>query len=158
MMKKIEFINIAAVLSIAISLLVACSGDNSIQHKKAAKEIKRERLETDKETSDLSPAVLVTDILAWDSAKDYRQFKASAMSRITGCNQRISAFKETVKNRHNKVPFRFRKRIDRLEQRSKDLQQRLDGYKLKDRAQWEDFCKLFNYDLKQLEHSIDKLK
>lgn len=157
-MKEIKLLNTAAVLSIAISFLIACSGDNTLRYKKEVKEIERERSEKNKVISDLSPAVLVTDIAAWDSAKDYRQFRDSATNRIKACKRDISAFKALVKNRHNKVPVRFRKRISRLEQRSKDLQQRLDRYILKDQTEWEDFCKLYDYDLNQLESSIEKLK
>jgi 23S rRNA maturation mini-RNase III len=84
-------------------------------------------------------------------------FKDFTIRRIRLSRNKIADFKTSVRNRHGKIPLIYRQRISKLEQKSTELERRVQEYVIKDQPAWEDFCKLLNYDLKQYENSVNKL-
>lgn len=148
----------AIIICLTLVFLSTGSGCKHYEHKKEEKVIKKERAEAEKSASDLNEAVLVTDLAGWDSAKDYRQFVDTSIGRINSCNAHILQFKEKVKKEHKKIPERHERKINKLERRSHELEERLHRYSIKNKSDWEDFTKLFNYDLQQLELAVKKLK
>lgn len=147
----------ASMICLTLVLLSTGSGCKRYEHKKEEKGIKKERAETEKSTSDLNEAVLATDLAGWDSAKDYRQFVDTSLGRINVCNTNILHFKENIVRKHKKIPKRYERKITKLERRSRELEERLRHRSIKNKSDWEDFTKLFNYDLQQLELAIKKL-
>lgn len=147
----------AAMAYLVLAALPIVSGCKRYEHKKEEKEIKKERSEAEKSTSDLGEAVLITDLAGWDSARDYREFSDTSMKRIRDCNAVILTFKKTRKKDGKVIPVLYKRKISKLEKRSRELEQRLKHYTIKSRPEWEDFTKLFNYDLYQLEQSVKKL-
>lgn len=147
----------ATMVYLALVALPIASGCKRYEHKKEEKVIRKERSEAEKSTSDLSEAVLITDLAGWDSAKDYRQFSDTSIKRIKACNNDILKFKKNVKKEGKIIPALYKRKITKLEKRSHELEQRLKHYTIKNRSEWEDFTKLFNYDLNQLEQSVKKL-
>lgn len=146
-----------SIIYLALSSLFIGPGCKRYEHKKEEKVIKRERAETEKSTSDLNDAVVITDIAGWDSAKDYRQFVDTSIGRINACNTNILHVKQKIKKEHQKIPKRYERKFTKLERKSHELEERLSRYTIKNNSDWEDFTKLFNYDLQQLELAVKKL-
>lgn len=152
-MKKINLDPVSIVI-IALALLLY-AGCGQYEHRKEQKIIEQERRQEEKAVSDLSDAVKVTTEAGWDSAAAYIQFCDMAKQQFSANERAIANFKIKVKEGH-KIPVRYRARIRKLEQRNNELKQRLAVYKLTTEADWEDFTRLYQYDLQRLDKDIRK--
>jgi hypothetical protein len=146
-----------AMICLTLASLFTGPGCKRYEHKKEEKIIRRERAEVGKSTSDLNEAVVITDLAGWDSAKDYRQFVDTSVRRINACNTNILHVKQKIKKEYQKIPKSYERKFTKLERKSHELEERLGRYTIKNKSEWEDFTKLFNYDLQQLELAVKKL-
>lgn len=142
-------------LTMLLTLLTGCGQHG---HKRAQKKIQKERIQKEKETIDLSDAVKATDEVGWDSAVAHKQFIDTARMRITRNNKNLTQFEQNVSRGHKKVPLRYRAHIQKLRRRNTALEQRLTHCPVTgSQKAWEDFTRLYNYDLQRLSKDIKKL-
>lgn len=137
------------------ALLLAGTGCGQEGHRKKQKEIQLERRQEQKATSDLNDAVMVTDEAGWDAVAAYQRFGDTIRPHLAR-NKQILADFNVAMSRAN-VQSRYSRRMHRLEQRNAALEQRLDGYVIKYKPDWDDFTTLYLYDLQQLDRGIHKL-
>lgn len=151
---KWAFIALITLLLIALLIQVVWEPCN---RRKEVKRISKARKEVQKITSDLNEAVLLTDIAGWDFIADVQAFRETSSQRMKSNWQTIDTFKAKVMLKNKNIPVRYRKRIKSLERRNRELQTRLSKYNKAGKGNWEDFKKLFDYDLTKLESDIQKL-
>lgn len=142
---------------IAGYLLLPVTGCEQQKHKAEQRIIAEERLEEIARTSDLSDAVKATDLAGWDSVAAFKSFNDTAKMKLALYKAKLSDFKEKVYKGHKKVPILYRDRIQRFERRIAEMEQRVVVYKHGGKDGWEDFARLYRYDLLVLGQDIDKL-
>lgn len=138
-------------------LLCIATGCRQRRHNREEKKIEKERAQDQAVTADLSEAVKATDEAGWDSATAFRQFYDHANTVLAADSKQLAAFKLRVSKGRKKVPLLYRTRIRHLEQRTLELGQRLAAYNHTGKATWDDFTRLYSYDLLQLGKDIDRL-
>lgn len=142
---------------IAVCLLWAVTGCGQRKHNEEQRTIAKERLQEDSRTADLSEAVKATDLAGWDSSTAFKAFNDTAKMQLTAYKTKLRDFKEKVLEGHKKVPVLYRGRIHRLENRIAEMEKRLLLHKHAGKEEWEDFTRLYRYDLLVLGRDIDKL-
>ncbi|WP_118953478.1 hypothetical protein [Taibaiella helva] len=127
-------------------------------HQREESVIHKERIEKSKETADISEAVKATDEAGWDSAAAYRQFGDTANTYLNRNTRALEKFEEKVSPKGKKVPLPYRKRIKKLKERNEALRQRLAHPPATGgQAAWEDYTRLYNYDMQRLGQDIRRL-
>jgi gas vesicle protein len=142
---------------IVVCLLWAVIGCGQRKHNAEKRTIAKERLLEESRTADLSEAVKATDLAGWDSSRAFKAFDDTVKMQITAHKAKLRNFKEKVRNGHKKVPVLYRGRIHRLENRIAEMEQRQLLHKHAGKEEWEDFTRLYHYDLTVLGRDIDKL-
>lgn len=142
---------------IAGYLALAVTGCEQLRHKEEQRTIAKERLQEASRTAGLSEAVKATDLAGWDSTAAFKGFKDTAAMKLTLYKAKLRDFKEKVHKGHKKVPILYRDRIRRFESRIAEMEQRAVLYKHGGKEEWEDFARLYRYDLLELGQGIDRL-
>jgi hypothetical protein len=88
----------------------------------------------------------VKDIKA-DYKADWKKFKADSDEQIKANENRIAAFKEQIKKAGTKTEAKYKKGIAELEQKNRDLKQKLEDYKDDGETKWEVFKTDFSHDM-----------
>lgn len=142
---------------IAGYLLLAFSGCEQHKHKAEQRIIEKERLQEDSRTADLSEAVKATDLAGWDSSIAFKAFNDTVRMQLAGYKAKLRDLKEIVYTGHEKLPLLYRRRIHRLESRIVEMEQRLLLQRHSGKGEWEDFTRLYRYDLLMLGRDVDAL-
>lgn len=142
---------------IAGYLFFAVVGCEQLKHKEEQRTIAKERLQEASRTAGLSEAVKATDLAGWDSIAAFKGFNDTAKMKLTLYKAKLRDFKEKVHKGHKKVPLLYRDRIHRFESRIAEMEKRVLLYKHGGKEEWEDFARLYRYDLRVLGQDIDQL-
>ncbi len=83
------------------------------------------------------------------TAEEWKAFKTDSEAKIKANEVRIAELKDKMKASGKTMDAVYAKNIDLLEQRNKDLKNRMDAYE-KGQSDWESFKREFNHDMDEL--------
>lgn len=92
-----------------------------------------------------------------DYAIKYEAFKLESDNRITANEEVIAQLKEDSKNKNKELKADLDKKLAELEQRNKDLKQKVRDYKNDGDDKWESFKVEVNHDMDNLGQALKDL-
>ena len=81
---------------------------------------------------------------------EIENFRVEMAARIDANDKRIAELKANLVHEKKEARADYKKRIDALEQKNRDLKKEMDEYKATGRENWEIFKTEFNHDMDQL--------
>ncbi len=146
-----------SLISCSIFILFTACDQNG--HKQAQRKIQEERAKEAKATADISDAIRATDTIGWDAVAVYNSFRDSCQLRLQANNEALKKLELAEKeNGRKKIRPGYKRNIRNLAQRNIALEQRLKHYSLTGGQEaWQDFSRLYRFDLARLEKDIQKL-
>lgn len=88
---------------------------------------------------------------------DVERYRQESAEKIAANNQAIIDFKANVNKQKQSARAQYNKSIAELEQKNKDLQMKLEGYKDEGKDKWESFKMEFNHDMEELGQAFSNL-
>lgn len=92
-----------------------------------------------------------------DYLADVEDYRNNAAIKIRENNERITAFNVSIENEKLEAKADYKRRIAVLEQQNKDMKNRLDGYSVSGKDDWESFKLEFNRDMDRLGKALSDL-
>jgi outer membrane PBP1 activator LpoA protein len=89
--------------------------------------------------------------------KDVEIYRMVIATKIVSNDEAISKYKEMIKTETKESKVKHQKQIDELEQKNKDLKNKMETYKSNNRENWEDFKKEFSHDMDELGAALKDL-
>lgn len=89
-------------------------------------------------------------------AEEWKTFKRESEVKITDNETRIAELKVKIKKPGNTFDDQYKKKIETLEQKNKDLRTSMDNYVQTD-SDWESFKREFNHDMDELGKALTDL-
>ena len=133
------------ILIVAVTLsMMSFSFTANCQENKKAKEAREEIKEAKKDLK----------IAEKDSIEDFKKFKEDALNQISENQIKIMDLKIDKSIRTDALKAEYDKKIEALENKNKDLKDRMDGCSYSDVSTWEVFKISFKNELKELQLNI----
>ena len=88
---------------------------------------------------------------------DVERYRQESAEKIAANNQAIVDFKAKVNQQKQSARAQYNKSIAELEQKNKDLQMKLEGYKDEGKDKWDAFKMEFNHDMEELGQAFSNL-
>jgi len=88
--------------------------------------------------------------------EEWRAFKTDAEVKIANNEKRIEEIREKMKKPGKTFDEMYRKNIDALEERNKDLRKRI-GYYENNQSDWDRFKREFNHDMDEIGQALKDL-
>ena len=82
-----------------------------------------------------------------EAAAEWQTFKNESEQQIAANEKRIDAFKEKMDKAGPKMKAKYDKDVENLEQRNRDLKQKLEDYKDEGPSKWQEFKTNFKRDM-----------
>jgi len=82
--------------------------------------------------------------------EEWRIFKSESDTKIKANEAYMTALKDKMKTSGKKMDATYQKNIDLLEQRNKDMRNRIDAYDNNSKSNWAAFKREFNHDMDEL--------
>jgi hypothetical protein len=92
-----------------------------------------------------------------DYHADWQKFKTESEQQIKVNEDRIDSLKEKRKKADTKATVKFKKAVAELDQRNRDLKQKLEDYKDERESKWEEFKTNFNQDMDSIGKTMTDL-
>jgi len=90
-------------------------------------------------------------------AEEWKVFKADTELKIKDNDTRIAELKAKMKTSGKKLDAAYVESIDVLEQKNKDLKNRMDAYSNNTQSDWNSFKREFNHDMDELGKALKDL-
>lgn len=91
------------------------------------------------------------------SAAEWQDFKDKTNATIDANETRIAQFKVNMKSTKKSVDALYLKNIEELEQKNKNLKDRMNTYKNDANSDWNSFKREFNHDMDELGNALKDL-
>jgi type II secretory pathway component HofQ len=92
-----------------------------------------------------------------DYHADWQKFKTESDQQIKVNEDRIDSLKDKIKKADTKATVKFKKAVAELDQRNRDLKQKLEDYKDEGEGKWEEFKTNFNQDMDSIGKTMTDL-
>lgn len=145
-MKK-TILNLALTTFIVATVLVGCQ-DKSKQEAEA-----KENVENAKENLDDAKAEL-SDARRAATEQEWQAFKDSTNATIKQNEIRIAEMKAELKKTGKTIDSEYSKKIQELEEKNKEIKNKLEVYKNDTNSDWQSFKKEFRHDMDDLGQSL----
>ncbi|MBP4142193.1 hypothetical protein J3S90_10305 [Flavobacterium sp. P4023] len=145
-MKK-TILNLALTTFIVATVLVGCQ-DKSKQEAEA-----KENVENAKENLDDAKAEL-SDARRAATEQEWQTFKDSTNATIKQNEIRIAEMKAELKKTGKTIDSEYSKNIQELEEKNKEIKNKLEVYKNDTNSDWQSFKKEFRHDMDDLGQSL----
>ncbi|WP_188050654.1 hypothetical protein [Flavobacterium sp. GP15] len=145
-MKK-TILNLALTTFIVATVLVGCQ-DKSKQEAEA-----KENVENAKENLDDAKAEL-SDARRAATEQEWQAFKDSTNATIKQNEIRIAEMKAELKKTGKTIDSEYSKNIQELEEKNKEIKNKLEVYKNDTNSDWQSFKKEFRHDMDDLGQSL----
>ncbi|MCK8142418.1 hypothetical protein MW871_10995 [Flavobacterium sp. I-SCBP12n] len=145
-MKK-TILNLALTTFIVATVLVGCQ-DKSKQEAEA-----KENVENAKENLDDAKAEL-SDARRAATEQEWQAFKDSTNATIKQNEIRIGEMKAELKKTGKTIDSEYSKNIQELEEKNKEIKNKLEVYKNNTNSDWQSFKKEFRHDMDDLGQSL----
>jgi hypothetical protein len=99
----------------------------------------------------------VNDNPSMQNDKDLKEFREEIRARIKENEKDIADFRQRMRNEGKDFSSRYGKKIDRLEEKNRNLKERLENYKEEGNTNWQKFKREFNHDMDELGKSLKDL-
>jgi len=141
---------VIAMTMLAVALLSSCQS-NSEKLEKADKEVAEAKEELAEARADAREIRIMVA-----NEEEWRNFKADAEVKIANNEKRIEEIREKMKKPGKTFDEMYRKNIDALEERNRDLRKRI-GYYENNQSDWDKFKREFNHDMDELGQALKDL-
>jgi len=91
------------------------------------------------------------------TAEELAAFKSDSELRIIAVDKEIALLKQKMRVAGKKVDASYEESIKALEQKNKDLKNRMDNYSNNAQSDWESFKREFNHDMDELGNAMKDL-
>jgi peptidoglycan hydrolase CwlO-like protein len=88
------------------------------------------------------------------TAEEWQQFKEDTNAKIDDNNAKIAELKLKIKKTGKDIDKAYQKNIDAMEQKNKELKNKIDSYQNDVNSDWKSFKREFNYDMDELGQSL----
>jgi len=141
---------VIAMTMLAVALLSSCQS-NSEKLEKADKDVAEAKEELAEARADAREIRIMVA-----NEEEWRNFKADAEVKIANNEKRIEEIREKMKKPGKTFDEMYRKNIDALEERNRDLRKRI-GYYENNQSDWDKFKREFNHDMDELGQALKDL-
>ena len=141
---------IIAMTMLAIAFLSSCTS-NTDKLEAANKEVAEAKEELAEARADAREIRIMVA-----NEEEWRAFKADAEIKIQANEKRIEELREKMKKPGKTFDEMYRKNIDALEERNRDLRKRV-GYYESNQSDWDKFKREFNHDMDELGKALKDL-
>jgi phage-related minor tail protein len=86
-----------------------------------------------------------------------QQYRDEAAARITENERSIDELRGRMKDSKEKVDAEYSEKVNKLEEKNKEMDVRLKGYNDTNKDKWEEFKREFNHDMDELGQSLKDL-
>ena len=149
-MKKVIFMLAVSSMFIASTFLTSCQSETQ---KSDAAQTKVQDAKEDLKEAQTDAAVAAQKAA---NAEEWKAFKTESEAKIKANEVRIAELKDKMKTSGKTMDTVYSKNVDLLEQRNKDLKNRMDAYE-KGQSDWESFKREFNHDMDELGQALKDL-
>ena len=149
-MKALVINFLVSLMVLAIAILGGCQSSTDKVEKA------KENVEEAKEELQEVKADAHADAVKVANEEEWRVFKAETELKIKENEKRIAELRAKMKNSGKTFDAMYEKNIDTLEQRNKDLRNRMTGYE-SNQSDWEAFKREFNHDMDELGQALKDL-
>jgi peptidoglycan hydrolase CwlO-like protein len=88
------------------------------------------------------------------TAEEWQQFKEDTNAKIDDNNAKIAELKLKIKKTGKDIDKAYQKNIDAMEQKNKELKNKIDSYQNDVNSDWKSFKREFNHDMDELGQSL----
>ena len=145
-MKK-SFFKIAAVALIASTFIISCQ-DSTKKETEAREDVEEARTDLNEAKTELAVARKAA------TEKEWQSFKESTNSTINENEKRIIALRTQMKKTGQSMDEQYGKKINELEEKNREIKEKVNTYKNDASNDWEAFKKEYNSDMDDLGRSL----
>ena len=148
-MKKTIF-TLAALTVIAGTLMMSCKSSTN-EEKEAQEDVQEAKERVQDELGNLEVAKKAA------TAAEWKAFKEETDSVINKNEAHIATLKLKIKKTEKSVDVKYKKSIDLLEQKNKNLKVKLNAYKNDANSDWNSFKREFKHDMDEMGQAFKDL-
>ncbi|MES2591238.1 MAG: hypothetical protein V4608_05085 [Bacteroidota bacterium] len=143
-MKKLTFITMT--LYVTAAALTGCDSNKTDMHDEN-KEEKKEIVLTEEHHENTTV----------DYNKEYDDFKRESDERIAENDRKIEEYNKKIEGEKKEAKAEYKEKVAALNQKNKDMKDRVNNYKVENGDKWESFKREFNHDMDELGNALRDL-
>lgn len=89
--------------------------------------------------------------------EDVENYRLQTAKKIEANNQKIADFNVKIEKEKAEAKAEYKIKVAELEQKNRDMKNKMDGYKVEGKDQWEAFKAEFNRDMENLGVALENL-